>query len=146
MYVCCRERIIDRVGMVRRLSLGIPAITAVTALAALTWFDMTHLSMRECVDQEEKDYPHLEQVAQHVMGSVGDRVRRGSLCEDAVEPGAYVHVSVYDWSTRKAARDYLRETGIVVPVSQGIRIHYATTVDLENGGRRYVTVSFSMPR
>lgn len=139
--------------MARRLLLAFASASAVVIVAAFAWFDLTHLSMSECLDQEAKDYPHLELVAQEVMGSVGDQTRRGSSCEDAVEPGAYVRVSVYDWTARKDARAYLREAGIAVPhgeselTSQGVRINYATSVDhLENDGQRYVMVSFSVPR
>ena len=139
--------------MAGRLLLAFASATVAAIMTAVTWFDLTHLSMSECMDQEAKDYPYLEQVAQEVMGSVGDQIRRGSLCEDAVEPGASVHVSVYDWTARKDARAYLREAGIAVPdgesalTSQGVRVNYATSVDhQENDGQRHVTVSFSLPR
>ena len=139
--------------MARRLLLTFASATVVAIVAAFTWFDLTHLSMSECMDQEAKDYPHLEQVAQEVMGSVGDQTRRGSLCEEAVDPGAYVRVSVYDWTARKDARAYLREAGITVPngepviTSQGVRISYSSGIqEQENDGKRYVTVSFSVPR
>jgi hypothetical protein len=103
--------------------------------------------------QETKGYPHLEQVAQEVLGSVADQIRRGSFCEDAVEPGAYVLVSVYDWESRKDARDYFRRAGIAVPhgasvlTHQGVRINYFTSVDYQqNDGQRFVGVLLSVSR
>src|SRR5688500_6720505 len=118
----------------RRLLLACASATVVAIAATLTWFDVTHLSMSECMDQEAKDYPPLEKVAQEVIGSVADQIHRGSLCEEAVEPGAHVRVSVYDWTARKSARAFLREAGIAVPhdqsplTSQEVRINYATSV------------------
>jgi hypothetical protein len=139
----------DNPLMARPLLLALATGTVLAIVATATWADRTNLSMSECLDQEAKGYPHLEQVAQEIMGSVGEQIRRGSFCEDAVLPGAFVRVPVYDWTTRKEAQQYFREApGVSVLgehlfASQGVGITYWTSVDdLQNGGERYVKVTF----
>jgi len=142
----------------RRVLLACVPAAAVTLIGASVWFDASHVSEGECVNQEAVDYPHLEQVAQEVVGTLSDRVRRYSFCEDAGIPGAAVRVSVYDWSNRTQARDFLSNLPLAEPYSanpdsddrflaHGVVIQYIKTVDhLENDGRSYVTVVFSAPR
>lgn len=136
--------------MAARRLLAFASATVVAIVAAFIWFDLTHLSMSECLDQEAKDYPRLEQVAQEVMGPVGDQTRRGGLCEDAGDPVAHVSVAVYDWTSRKDARAFLREAGAVPDgefalTSQGVRINYHPgSHEQENDGQRFVTVYFSV--
>ena len=137
--------------MTRSLLLASASATVLAILAASIWVDQTHLTMSECLDQEAKDYPRLEQVANELMGSVGEQIRRVSFCEDAVEPGASVRVSVYDWTTRTEARRYLRNAGIAVPhgesalTYQGVHIQHVKSVDhLQNSGAPYVEVWFTI--
>lgn len=135
----------------RRVLVSLVSAVALGLVAASTWFDLTHLSMSECMDEEARAYPRLERIADEVMEPVGDRVARGSFCEDAVQPGAYVMVSVYDWTRRREAGDYLRGMGAHANdesalTIQGFEISYMTAVDhQERHGQRHVKVYFGEP-
>ncbi len=139
---------------VRRILLTYVSAVAVTLVGASVWFDTSHVSASECVDQEAEDYPHLERVAQEVVGELSDRVQRYSFCEDAGIPGAVVYVSVYDWSSRSQAREFLDGVSYAHPSSspgdflaRGVVIQSIQTTDyLENDGHTYVTLAFRAPK
>ena len=108
--------------------------------------------MSECLDRERKDYPRLEALAHQVLGDLGHEYRRGSFCEDSGRPRAFVHVSVYDWESRREARRALRaaglsrERGVPVFTVDGLEVRYAATASaLENRGRQFVALTFLAP-
>lgn len=137
----------------RAVWISVAAALATALLISITWYDASHLSMRECQDQEADDYPWLEQVSQSTVGAVADRTRRLSFCDDAVLPGATVRVSVYRWTSRQQAYRHLRASQLLVerdggePRAGGAVVGVSRALDhLENDGRPFVTVSFSTPR
>jgi hypothetical protein len=108
-----------------------------------------------CRQAENGDYPQLEAAVDEVLGDLPDRVARISECEERGQPEASVSASVYRWTTKKEASDYLRSRGLaresgasrfqspdgaceVVPSVVGDH--------LENQGRTFVSLRFSLPR
>jgi hypothetical protein len=142
----------------RSIVLACASAAALAIVGASLWVDPSQVSAGDCDAQEADDYPHLEKVAREVAGEVGDRFSRYSFCEDAGIPGAAVRVSVYEWSNRPEAREFLSNLPVADPHSddpdsddtfmvRGVEIQYIKTVDyLENDGRSFVTLSFNAPR
>lgn len=138
-----------------RVALSATAVLLTAALAGgVAWADAQQYTQRECEADERDHWPRLESAARTVMGDMGDRYARVSLCEDAGPPGhTSLRVSVYEWRRRSEARAFLHDAGMVArdghwvaeTPSGVVSIGYPKVTDyLENDGRVFVQVWFGL--